>query len=72
MFFVFQSEDLPKLNLQLERGADFEMWKTQWEAYLNLSGLAKELANKQVQALTLCFSQETVTIVKNLGLTDEQ
>ena len=40
--------------------------------YLNLSDLAKEPANKQVQALTLCFSQETVTIVKNLGLTDEQ
>ena len=30
------------------------------------------MADKQVQALTLCFSWETLTIVDNLGLTDEQ
>ena len=72
MTFVFRPGDLPKLDLQLDRGADFKAWKTQWEAYLNLSGLAKEEAGKQVQALTLCFSRETVTVVENLGLTDEQ
>ena len=47
-------------------------WKTQWEAYLSLSGLATQEDAKQVQALTLCFSRETVTIVENLGLSADQ
>ena len=34
-----------------------------------LSGLADQPQSKQVQALTPCFSRETVTIVDNLGLT---
>ena len=72
MTYVFRPGDLPKLDLQLDRGADFKAWKTQWEAYLNLSGSAEQEAAKQVQALTLCFSRETVTIVENFGLTDEQ
>ena len=72
MAFVFRPGDLPKLDLQLDRGADFKAWKTQWEAYLDLSGLAEQEAAKQVKALTLCFSKETVTVVENLGLTDEQ
>ena len=37
-----------------------------------LSGLGDQTAEKQVQALTLCFSRETVTIVNNLGLTADQ
>ena len=37
-----------------------------------LSGLDKQSQVKQIQALTLCFSHETVTIVDNLGLTDTQ
>ena len=41
-------------------------------AYLSLSGLDLEDQAKQVQALTLCFSRETVTVVDNLGLTAEQ
>ena len=40
--------------------------------YLDLSGLAEQEAAKQVRALTLCFSRETVTVVENLGLTNEQ
>ena len=39
------------------------------EGILQLISLS---ADKQVQALTLCFSQETVTIVDNLGLTAAQ
>ena len=39
---------------------------------MSLSGLAEESAEKQVQALTLCFSRETLTIVQNFGLTDEE
>ena len=69
MAYVFRQGDLPKLDLQVDRGTDFSAWKAQWEAYMNLSGLDKEPQNKQVQALTLCLSRETLTIVDNLGLT---
>ena len=38
---------------------------------MSLSGLSEEPPTKQVQALTLCFSRETLTIVDNLGLSTE-
>ena len=72
MPFVFRLSDLPKLDLQVDRGTDFEAWRTQWTAYVNLSGLSEESAETKVQALNLCFSRETLTIVNNLGLTNEQ
>lgn len=72
MTYVFRHGDLPKLDLQVDRGSDFKAWKAQWDAYISLSGLAEQEPAKQVQALTLCFSRETVTIVDNLGLTAAQ
>ena len=72
MAYVFRQGDLPKLDLQVDRGTDFKAWKSQWDAYISLSGLDKQSQAKQVQALTLCFSRETVTIVDNLGLTGAQ
>ena len=72
MAYVFRSGDLPRLDLQVDRGSDFKAWKDQWKAYLSLSGLKNEDATKQVQALTLCFSRETITIVNNLGLSDAE
>ena len=72
MAFVFRQGDLPKLDLQVDRGSDFKAWKIQWEAYFSLSGLDDQTAEKQVQALTLSLSRETLTIVENLGLTDAQ
>ncbi|MCG8624448.1 MAG: hypothetical protein MJE68_20950 [Proteobacteria bacterium] len=72
MTYTFRQGDLPKLDLQVDRGTDFKAWKSQWDAYLSLSGLEKQSQTKQVQALTLCFSRETVTIVDNLGLTATQ
>ena len=72
MTFTFRQGDLPKLDIEVDRGSDFVAWQAQWECYLNLSELAKEPMTKQVQALTLCFSRETLTIVQNLGLTEEQ
>ena len=39
---------------------------------MSLSGLSEESAEKKVQALTLCFSRETLLIVQNLGLSDEE
>ena len=35
-------------------------------------GLANEEALKQVEALSLCFLRETLSIIQNLGLTDEE
>ena len=72
MPFTFRQGDLPKLDLQVDRGTDFAAWKQQWDSYVSLSGLAGEDATKQVQALTLCFSRETLTIVQNLGLSEDE
>ena len=69
MPFVFRQGDLPKLDLNIDRGTDFKAWK---KAHFSLSRLDSQPNAKQVQALTLCFSRETVTIVDNLGLTAEQ
>ena len=44
--------------------------KAQWKSYMSLSRLSEESVEKKVQALTLCFSQETLSIVLNLGLSD--
>ena len=60
------------LDIQVDRGADFDAWKVQWSSYCTLSGLAGEDAATKVQVLTLCLSRETVAIVDNLGLSDEQ
>lgn len=68
--YMFRLGDLPRLDLQVDCRTDFKAWKSQWAAYFSLSGLDKQPATKQVQALTLCFSRETVTIVDNLGLSD--
>ena len=70
--YTFHQGDLPKLDLQIDRGTEFTAWQTQWNLYSSLSGLAQQDAAKQVKALTLCLSRETLAIVHNLGLTDEQ
>ena len=58
MSYAFRQGDLPKLDLQVDRGTDVKARKAQWEAYLSLSGLGSQAA-----------ASETVTIVANLGLT---
>jgi len=68
--YTFRQGDLPKLDLQVDRSSDFAAWKLQWDSYCSLSGLAEQEAAKQVQALTLCFSHDTLLIVQNLGLTE--
>ena len=72
MPYVFHQGDLPKLDLQVDQGTDFMVWKLQWDSYLSLSGLAGESAAKQVQALTFCFSRDTLSIVQNLRLSEEE
>ena len=72
MAYTFRTSDLPKLDLDTDRGTDFTAWQKQWLAYGSLSGLSGESAAKQVQALQLCFSRETLNIVENLGLTETE
>ena len=72
MPYVFRLTDLPKLDIQVDRGADFEAWKAQWTSYSTLSGLVDQSAATKVQVLTLCLSRESLAIVNNLGLTEEQ
>ena len=70
--YTFRLSDLPKLDLQVDRGTDVTAWHLQWRSYCNLSGLAGQEASKKVEALSLCFSREKLSIVQNLGLTTEQ
>ena len=70
--YTFRLSDLPKLDLQVDKGTDFTAWHTQWECYCNLSGLAGQAAEKQVEAFNLCLSRETLAIVQNLGLTNAE
>ena len=61
--YTFCQGDLRKLDLQVDRGSDFAAWKLQWDSYRSLSGLAEQGAATQVQALTLCFSRDTLSVV---------
>ena len=72
--YTFHQGDLPKLDLQINRGTEFMVWWTQWSSYSSLSRLVNEDATKQVKALTLCLSRETLllAIVHNLGLNEMQ
>ena len=70
--YSFCQSDLPKLDLNLDRGTDFAAWRTQWDSYCFLSGLVDEDSTKQVKVLTLCLSRETLAIVHNLGLSETQ
>ena len=72
MPYTFHAGDLPKLDLDVDRGSDFLAWEKQWNSYRILSGLVGSEAATQVHALHFCMSRETLTIVENLGLTDAQ
>ena len=69
VLYTFRPSDLPKLDLQVDKGTNFAAWRIQWECCCNLSGLAHQVAEKQVEALSLCLSRETLSILHNLGLT---
>jgi len=69
MSYVFLLSDLPKLDLQVDHGTNFKVWKTQWTPYSTLSSLSGELDATKVQALTLFFLRNSV--VNNLGLSEE-
>ena len=70
--YTFRQGDLSRLDLQIDRGTEFMAWRTQWDSYSSMSGLVREDAIKQVKVLILCLSMETLPIVHNLGLSEEQ
>ena len=70
--YTFRQSDLPKLDINLDRGTDFAAWRAQWDSYCFLSGLVEEDTAKQVKPLTLCLSRETLAVVHNLGLSEAQ
>ena len=72
MPYTFRAGDLPKLDLDVDRGTDFLAWMKQWNAYRTLSALAAEPEVTQVHALNVCMSRDTLNIMDNLGLTNEQ
>ena len=72
MPYTFRQGDLPKLDLEVDKGSDFIAWNDQWQAYRTLSGLSSEEATTQANVLRLCFTRDTLTTVNNLGLTEGQ
>ena len=72
MPFTYRASDLPRLDIQLDRGSDFDAWKEEWESYKLLSKLDKEEAAVQVATLNHCLSRETKMILSNLGLTNDE
>ena len=72
MPYTFRQGDLPKLDLEVDKGSDFKAWTVQWDDYRTLSGLSDEGTSKQASVLRMCFSRETLTTVDNLGLTQDQ
>ena len=69
---TFHLSDLPKLDLQIDKSTNFAAWRLQWKSYCSLSGLSREDPSRQVEPLSLCFSRETLAVVQNLSLIDEQ
>ena len=45
MLYTFRQGDLPKLDLTVDRGTAFNTWKSQWQAYLSLSGLENQASS---------------------------
>ena len=56
----------------MDCGSNVAAWKLQWDSYCSLSGLANQDTAQQVEALTLCFSRDTLSVVQNFGLTDKE
>ena len=71
MYTCCQS-NLPKLDLNIDRGIDFTACRAQRDSYCFLLGLVDEDMAKQVKALALCLYRDTLVIVHNLGLSKAQ
>ena len=67
--YTFRLSDLPKLDLQVDKGRLHRVENT-------ITGtptvISRDSPEKQVEALTLCFSRETLSIAQHLGLTNDE
>ena len=70
--YTFCQSNLPKLDLNVDRGTDFAAWQAQWDSYCLLLGLVEEDTAKQIKALMLCLSRETLAVVHYLQLSKAQ
>ena len=68
---TFRRSDIPKLDLDVDRGSNFKAWLEEWSAYIAVSGLSEENGDTKYHVLRLAFSRETASVVNNLGLPEE-
>ena len=71
MPYTFRRSDIPKLDLDVDRGASFKAWLEEWAAYSAVSQLGKEDSDTQYNVLRLAFTRDTANVVDNLGLIAE-
>ena len=69
--FTFRRSDILRLDLDVDRSSNFKAWLEEFSAYRAVSGLSNQEAETQYRVLRLAFSRDTVTVIDNLGLTDE-
>ena len=64
----------PKLDLTVVGPPDFKAWKRKYESFTRMSGLTGDEATEQdrVDFLDQCLTDESLTIVMNMGLTDAE
>ena len=69
--FTFRHSDIPKLDLDMDRGNNFKACLEEWSADIAVSGLSEENGNTKNHVLSMAFSRETDVVVDNLGLLEE-
>ena len=64
----------PKLDLTVVGPPDFKAWKRKYESFTRMSGLTGNEATAQdrVDFLDQCLTDESLTIVMNMGMTDAE
>ena len=71
MLFTFQRCNIPRLDLDVDRGNNFKAWLEEWSAYHAVSGLSDQEAETQYHMLRLAFSRNTATVIDNLDLPND-
>ena len=69
--FTFRICDIPRLDLDIDRGSNFKAWLEEWTACHVVSGLNEQDGETQYHVHKLAFSRDTATVIDNLGLPAE-
>ena len=56
MLFTSRRSDIPRLDVDVDRGSSFKGWLEEWSAYHAVSGLSEESDDTHNHALRLAFS----------------